>query len=171
MKSVLSNIQDLELIIQIFLWLIGILLSVIGILGSFVLWYVIKVFKGTEELSGKVSKIRSEAITFRKTVGDTFFNLQTSQESIRKRLHKLQRAVVSGTMVLKRRREETRQFLAESKRARDQLDSHQKALEKSVRVLRAQDSEIKLIRTKLINLNEQLTLVTSNKSKPPNGSK
>ena len=169
MENVLLNIQDIGLLVKIITWVIGILMTIIGSLCGFLLWYVIRVFKKAESLDGKISKIHYETIALREANGQIFSALHSSEKSVWDELIKLRRSVVSGTLVLRRRKQEVDKIVADTRRAENRMDKHEKILDASVQVFRKHRAEFQLIRTKLINLEHDLTLVTEEKPNSING--
>jgi hypothetical protein len=148
---------------EIAMWIIGLLLTTISTLIGFVLWYVLQLIKEAKGLNGKISKNNANIIDLKQKVTSVLSSLYTSEKNIWDELIKLRRSVVSGTMVLRRRKEEVNKILEDSRRVKSTLDKHSKILDQSIKVLRRNRSELDLLRTKTVGLSEQLIMIKDDK--------
>ena len=151
-------------------WFIGILLTIISALVGFVLWYVLQLIKEARGLGGKISKNTYEILGLKQETNELLSEIHSSNKSVWEELHKLRGSVVSGTMVLQRRKAEVSQILEDTKRAKDKLAAHDQLFTKGIKVLRRHRSELTLLRSRVQNISEDVLLIKEENAKN-NGSK
>lgn len=164
MEEILKNNVDVAI------WIIGILLSIIGILFSFVLFYIKSVFKETKGLSGKISKNNYSIIELKTSVAGVLSSLHSTEKGVWEELINLQRTVASGTMAIKQRREDIREIMDEQRRSERRMAACRKTLRVALQAFKQNrlqinknKSEINLMRTKISNLGDNLLLIGEDK--------
>lgn len=164
MEEILKNNVDVAI------WIIGILLSIIGVLFSFVLFYVRNVFKETAGLNAKISKNNYSIIELKTSVAGVLSSLLATEKGVWKELIELQRTVASGTMAIKQRREDIREIMDEQKRSRNRMATSRKALRLALQAFKQNrlqinknKSELNLMRTRISNLGDNLIIVGEDK--------
>lgn len=159
MKDIVSDPQGVVIFAKVAAWLIGLLLSIISALMGFLLWYILKIFKGTGDLNGKISKNTYTILDLKEQQTSNLSALHSSEKSIWDELIKLRRALVSGTMVLQRRREETNQILDDQRRAESEMAKHKKILQGHHKLLKRHRGRLDLTETKVIDLSDEIMLL------------
>ena len=127
---------------EILPWIISTLLSFIGLLCGFVLWYVLSIFKKTESLDEQIKRNNAKVTSLREHFNENVSKVFTSQQAIGEDLVKVRRTLVSSTVVLKRRKTEIAQVVADGKRTASRVDEINGELEKHKKVLIGHNTEI-----------------------------
>lgn len=123
-------------------WFIGILLSIISVLISFVCWYVIKIFSKTEKLDVQTQRNTTKLIQFRESLNESLSKIYTSQQSFGSELLELRRAVDSSRVVLERRQNELDKIVGDADRAKSRMEEIGEALNQHQRIIQAHNSEL-----------------------------
>lgn len=140
-------------------WIIGLLLGLVSTLTGFVMWYVLRLIEEARGLSGKISKNTYSILELKEQQARQLSALHTSEKGMWDELLNLRRAVVSGTLVLQRRKTETNQILEDQRRAKDQVAKHQKILNGHHQALKSQKSILDLSQSKLHTISEELFIL------------
>jgi hypothetical protein len=127
---------------EILPWIISTLLSIIGLMGGFVLWYVASIFKKTESLDEQIKRNSAKVTSLREHFNENVSKVFTSQQSIGQDLVKVRRTLVGTTMVLRRRQAEIAEVVADGKRTSDRVGQINRELEKHKKVLIQHNSDI-----------------------------
>lgn len=123
-------------------WIISSLLSFIGLLGSFILWYVISIFKKAEKLDEQIERNTTKITSLREHFNENISKVFTSQQGVGEDLIKLRGAVVSGTVVLRRRKTEITEIMEDQRRTKGRVAAINNELEQHKRVLIRHNNEI-----------------------------
>lgn len=122
------------------------LLSVISLLGGFALWYVVSIFNKTEKLDEQIKRNNAKITSLREHLNENISKIYSSQQGIGTDLVKLRGAVVSGTVVLRRRKSEIAQVMEDGKRTQNRVETINRELEKHKKVLVQHDSDIVMLK-------------------------
>jgi hypothetical protein len=155
MENILKSIQSIEILIA----LIGVLLTIVGAMAGLIIWYLKSVIKKASRLNEKIGKNTYSILDLKDSINGVFSSLHSSEKSVWEELVKLRRTLVSGTMVLRGRKKEIGELLADQRRVKSKLEDHQKILAKGIKTLKIHNDEFKLIRTKLHNISKDIFII------------
>lgn len=151
-NPILDDIQTLK-------WIISTLLSLIGVMGGFVCWYVLQLLREAKSHGQQIKRANEKITGLREYLNKHVSEILASEKSVGGELLKIRRTLVGTTVVLERRKSETRQIVADAERTRDRVEENTKRI-------REHDESIKAHTSELINLNNGFILVKGSPRKP-----
>ena len=150
MISFFLNNQDLAV------WIVNILLSIISLLGAFLLWYLISLVKKSGSLDGKIEKTNKSIFRIKRFNEKNISQILTTQTTIVSDLLKIQRTLGSSAMGNESRQAEINKILDSLRRTNDRVEETTRTIEKSLQLLKTHNTEI-------INLKKGLLLIRDKK--------
>ena len=144
----------------------GILLLVLGFFVKLVIDHLKKLLKEIEEYKSELQRIEQK---LQGEIADRYEGAISQVYSLESRLwqevNKLRRSVVSGNLLIRRRKAETHQILQEQKDAKGRLDAYEKFSKGASKLLKAHhgtvmrhDDDIKVIKTDVKTIGKELKI-------------
>ena len=127
---------------EFYQWIISGLLSLLGLTGGFILWYVASIFKKTEGLDEQIRRNNAKITTLREHFNENISKVFTAQQGVGDELLKVRRAVVSSTVVLRRRKTEIDKIVEDGKWTQDRVEQTNAELDRHKKVLIKHESEL-----------------------------
>lgn len=139
-------------------WVIGFLLAFISLLICFVLWYVKSIIFKVNTFEKRISKNAYSMLQLKKESLDWLSKVYSADQSLWKELSKIRRTLVSGTLVLRRRKKEIKEILEDQKRTRSRLGKHEEILQSSIILHQKNKNRFMLLHTKLTDVAKEVSM-------------
>lgn len=136
----------------------GILLFILGLLIKPIADYLKNLIKEVKEFRGQIEELKKEMAE-----KDHSFRLSISQvHSLESRLwqevSKLRRSVVNSSLVIRKRRAETKEILQEQNRTSRELESYKKHSKIAAQLLKHHNNEIDQLKSKIIVIGNEIKI-------------
>ena len=128
---------------QYAVWISSILMTILLFIAGFIFNHIAKILAKTEELANELNETQKTINTFNQTTNANLSKICSAEITFGERLTQLQRALVSTTMVIRRRKAETAEIREEGKRTQYQVGEIQTRLQTQKQLLEKHNQILK----------------------------